>query len=166
MSTTGTQTPVTPPGTTTATDAHAIGSTPAAPARGAAPLASGKVTAVRDGKVVFAPVNTNYELELVCPSYSGPVNKPVKGMIRVKARKVWTVPSGGNFITPLSGPPKIIQGRVRELEKSWLIVQAGTPITVDLPDSDIVYDLACGPIVVGTIVNVTAFAGGTFELAR
>jgi hypothetical protein len=166
MSTTGTQIPVTPPSSTTATDATTTGSTPATPARGAAPVASGKVTAVRDGKVVFVPVNTNYELELVCPSYAGPVNKPVKGVIRVKARKVWTVPSGGNFITPLFGPPKIIQGRVRAMAKDWLVVQAGTVITVDLPDSDIVYDLANGDITVGAIVNVTAFAGGTFELAR
>jgi hypothetical protein len=81
MSTTGTQIPVTPPSSATATDAATTGSTPATAARGAAPLASGKVTAVRDGKVIFVPVNTNYELELVCPSYSGPVNKPVKGTI-------------------------------------------------------------------------------------
>ncbi|HEX8912533.1 MAG TPA: hypothetical protein VF796_09250 [Humisphaera sp.] len=153
---------------TTATDANNTGSTPVAqPAGSANPtLARGKVTAVRDGKVVFAPSNTNYELELVCPSYAGPVNKPVSGTIRVKARKVWTVPTGGAFITPLFGPPKIIQGRVRHLTKSTLVVHAGTTITVDLPDEEIVYDLADGPIAEGRMVNVTAFAGGTFELAK
>jgi hypothetical protein len=156
----------TPPDSTTATDANTTGSTPATTARGGAPLASGKITAVRDGKVVFVPVNTNYELELVCPSYAGPLNKPVKGVIRVKARKVWTVPTGGNFITPLFGPPKIIQGRVRALDRRWLAVQAGTTITVDLPDDDIVYDLANGAIAENTMVNVTAFAGATFELTK
>jgi hypothetical protein len=129
-------------------------------------LASGKVTSVKDGKIIFAPSNTNYELELVCANYAGPLNKPVKGTIRVRARKVWTVPSGGNFITPLFGPPKIIQGRVRHLERNVLVVHGGTPITVDLPDEDIVYDLANGPIAQNVMVNVTAFAGGTFELAK
>ena len=150
---------------TTATDTTTTGSTPATqPAGPAAPVASGKVTSVRDGKVTFVPVNTNYELELVCPGYAGPVNKPVKGVIRVKARKIWTVPSGGNFITPIFGPPKIIQGRVRALDRGSLVLQAGTPVTVELPDDDIVYDLANGPITTDVMVNVTAFAGATFEL--
>lgn len=126
--------------------------------------ATGKVTAVKDGKIVFAPTGTNYELELVCPKYSGPINKPVKGTVRVRARKVWTVPSGGNFITPIFGPPKIIQGRVRSLDARTLVVQAGTAITVELPDDDIVFDLANGAITEGVMVNVTAFAGGTFDL--
>ncbi len=126
--------------------------------------ASGKVTSIKDGKIIFAPTGTNYELELACPKYAGPVNKPVKGVVRVRARKVWTVPSGGNFITPLFGSPKIIQGRVRSLDTRTLVVQAGTMITVDLPDEDIVFDLANGAIGEGVIVNVTAFAGGTFEL--
>lgn len=128
--------------------------------------ASGKVTLVKDGKIIFAPTGTNYELELVCPKYAGPVNKPVRGTVRVKARKVWTVPSGGNFITPISGPPKIIQGRVRSLDARTLVVQAGTTITVDLPDEDIVFDLANGAIAEAVMVNVTAFAGGTFELVN
>ena len=127
-------------------------------------IVSGKVIAVREGRVVFAASNTNYETELVCLGYAGPVNKPVKGIIRVKARKVWTVPSGGAFVTPLFGPPKIIQGRVRAVEPKSLVVHAGVAITVDLPDDDIVYDLANGPIAEGAMVNVTAFAGGTFEL--
>jgi hypothetical protein len=151
---------------TTATEPGTTGSTPATSPRGNPFVASGKVTKVSDGKITFVAVNTNYELELVCPSYSGPVNKPVKGVIRVRARKVWTVPSGGNYITPLFGPPKIIQGRVRSLDKKTLVIQAGTAITVDLPDEDIVYDLANGAIAEGVIVNVTAFNGGTFELLK
>ena len=126
--------------------------------------ASGKVTAGKDGKIIFAPTGTNYELELSCPRYAGPIGKPVKGTIRVRARKVWTVPSGGNFITPIFGPPKIIQGRVRSLDARTLVIQAGTAITVDLPDEDIVFDLANGAIAEGVMVNVTAFPGGTFEL--
>jgi hypothetical protein len=151
---------------TTATEPATTGATPSTAPRGAPYVAAGKVTRASDGKVVFVPVNTNYELELVAASYAGPLNKPVKGIVRVRARKVWTVPSGGNFITPLFGPPKIIQGRVRSLDKRTLVVQAGTAITVDLPDEDIVYDLANGAISEGVLVNVTAFPGATFELVK
>jgi hypothetical protein len=127
--------------------------------------AAGKVTAVMDGQVVFSPANTSYELHLKSPSYAGPMNKPVKGTVRVTARKVWTVPSGGNFIAPIFGTPRIVQGRVRAMTARQIVVQAGTLVLVDLPDDDIVYDLATGPIAVGTLVNVTALPGASFDLA-
>ena len=124
----------------------------------------GKVTAVKDGGVVFVPANTSYELHLAAPSYGGPVGKPVKGVVRVRARKVWTVPSGGNFIAPIFGTPRIIQGRVRELGAGHMVVQAGALVRVELPNDEIVYDLADGPITVGRLVNVTALPGAAFEV--
>jgi hypothetical protein len=127
--------------------------------------ATGKVTAIKNGQVVFCPANTSYELYLNAPSYTGPVNKPLKGTVRVTARKVWTVPSGGNFIAPIFGPPRIIQGRVRALTARQIIVQAGTLVVVDLPDEDIIFDLATGAIAVGKLVNVTALPGASFEIA-
>ncbi len=33
--------------------------------------------------------------------YDGPTNTPVEAVVRVAARKVWTVPSGGNFVAPI-----------------------------------------------------------------
>src|SRR4029434_9836025 len=77
--------------------------------------ARGKVTAAKDGVVHFAPSGTIYELHLVAPSYSGTVGSLTQGIIRTVARKLWTVPSGGNFISPIFGPPRTIQGRVREV---------------------------------------------------
>jgi hypothetical protein len=136
------------------------------PPAGSAPelAATGKVTAVMDGQVVFNPANTSYELYLKSPSYAGPLRKPVRGTVRTTARKVWTVPSGGNFIAPIFGPPRIIQGRVRAITARQIVVQAGTLVVVDLPDDDLVYDLACGPITIGTLVNVTALPGASFDL--
>ena len=128
--------------------------------------ATGKVTAVSDGKVKFNPAGTNYDLHLVAPRYPGPVGKMIRGVVRLRARKVWTVPSGGNFITPLFGSPRIIQGRVKALEAHWLVVHASLPIYVELPDNDIVYDLAHGPITVGTLVNITTLPGGAFDFQQ
>jgi hypothetical protein len=128
-------------------------------------LASGKVTAINGTIVTFLPADTSYELQLLCPGYDGPIGKPVLGTIRISARKIWTVPSGGNFIAPIFGPPRIVQGRVRRLEQGSMVVQAGVAVLVELPDDDIAYDLARGPVRVGALVNVTALPGAQFSLA-
>jgi hypothetical protein len=126
--------------------------------------AHGKVTGTAGDLVTFVPANTTYELHLVAPGYSGAIKTPVDGIVRVKARKAYSVPSGGNFITPLYGPPKIIQGRVRAIDGNAIVVQAGTPVHVTLPGESSAVELANGAIAVGTIVNVVAFPGATFEL--
>jgi hypothetical protein len=132
------------------------------------PPARGKITSTAGGVVKFAPSDTNYVLHLSAPEVAGPLNTLIEGLIRVTARKVYTVPSGGNFITPIFGPPKIIQGRVRALDVNgrWMIVQAGTPVHVELPAEASAVELANGPISVGSLVNVVAFPGATFELAK
>lgn len=128
--------------------------------------ARGKVTAVKDGRVIFQPSNTNYELHLDAPGgkYAGPLNSLIDCLIRCDARKVWTVPSGGNFITPLFGPPRIIQGRVKYLDETTLVVQAGAPIIVSLPADEEKYELARGPVTLGGLVNITTLPGARFEL--
>jgi hypothetical protein len=129
--------------------------------------ASGKITAIREGLVIFNPAGTSYELQLVCPGYAGPLNSPVNGVIRVKARKIYTVPSGGLFITPIFGPPRIIQGRIRALDQQAMVLQAGgANITVDFPTDDDAFDLGNGALTIGRLANVVAMPGGTFELLR
>ena len=128
----------------------------------------GKVIAVKDeGRtVVFAPRGTSYELHLKSTApYTGPVNAPVEGIIRLTARKVYTVPSGGNFVTPIMGPPKIVQGRVRLADEKQLVLKAGANFVVDLPSADTAIDLMNGSIALNTMVNVVALPGATFELA-
>ena len=129
--------------------------------------AKGKITGVRDGQAVFHPAGTNYELHLnlVDGQPLTESDRPVEVTIRVRARKVWTVPSGGNFIAPIFGPPKIIQGRVKWLDERTLVVHAGTNFVVEMPGSDQALDLANGPIAVGTMVNVTVMPGATLELS-
>src|SRR6266516_5367604 len=126
----------------------------------------GKVTAVKDGFGVFLPHDTTYEMHLTTAKpYDGPVNAPVDVLIRLSARKVYTVPSGGNFITPILGPPKIVQGRFRYLDDRQLVVQAGAKVIVELPGADAAIDLDEGYIALNKMVNVVALPGATFELA-
>ena len=125
----------------------------------------GKILAVNDDSLVFAPFGTSYELFLkTAERYAGPTNTPVEVVIRATARKVWTVPSGGNFIAPIMGPPKIIQGRVVHADEKQLVVRAGAMFLIDLPTAEHAIDLPSGPITVGNMVNVTAFAGATVEI--
>jgi hypothetical protein len=128
--------------------------------------ASGKVTAVRDGVIVFNPSGTNYELQLAAANYDGPLNKPIKCVISATARKVYTVPSGGNFIVPIFGTPRIIQGQVRSATGKSLVVHAGCPIHVDLPNSDDAIDLTTGRITVGGMVNVVCLPGARVEVVQ
>jgi len=131
--------------------------------------ARGKVTEVRDGVVVFAPINTNYQLHLATAggrAYDGPVNEWIDAVVRLNARKVMTVPSGGNFVEPIFGRPRTIQGRVKFLTTRSMVVQAGLPIVVSLPQADSGIDLGEGAIRVGSMVNVMALPGATIEPIR
>ena len=130
------------------------------------PPARGKITSTAGGVVKFAPSDTNYVLHLSAPEVAVPLNTLIEGLIRVTARKVYTVPSGGNFIVPIFGPPKTIQGRVRALNGRSMVVQAGTPVHVELPAEASAVEMANGPISVGSLVNVVAFPGATFELVK
>jgi hypothetical protein len=127
--------------------------------------ARGRITAIEDSKVTFQPSNTNYELHLaVQKDFAGAVGSLVDGTIRVAARKLYTVPSGGNFIAPIFGPPRTIQGRVKFADARQIVVQAGVPVVVDLPSDDNALDLQEGGIGVGTLVNVVGLPGARFEL--
>ena len=124
--------------------------------------ARGKVAAVKDGVVTFAPSGTNYELHLVAPDFAGQVGTLTRGLIHVVARKVWTVPSGGNFVSPIFGPPRTIQGRVRRLDGATMVVHAGATFVVELPAADDGIGLASGGLAVGTMVNIMAMPGARF----
>jgi hypothetical protein len=127
--------------------------------------ARGKIVEARDGIVVFQPENTTYELHLATQGvYDGPINRPIEGLIRVKARKAWTVTSGGLWVAPIAGRPRTIQGRVRLIEGNQLVLHAGTPFLVDLPEGDATLSLLTGPIALNHMVNVVAFPGSRFEL--
>ncbi len=119
-----------------------------------------------DGTTARLAVNGfNYELELACTS-TAPTGSLVSGIIRAKARKVLTIPTGGNFVQPIFGSPKVIQGRIRYFEGNTLIVQAGALFHVELPPADDAIDLGDGPLAVGKTINATIFPGATLTLVN
>ena len=139
---------------------------PADAAHGLYQPAKGKVVEDRNGRVVFQPRGTNYELHLDCRDYRGPLRKPTSGVVRVRARKLYTVSSGGLFVAPILGTPRTIQGRVMAVSDDQIVIHAGGPVLVDLPADAHAVDLAGGPVAVGTMVNVVSMPGATFEPAE
>ncbi|HEY1921887.1 MAG TPA: hypothetical protein VGG44_03900 [Tepidisphaeraceae bacterium] len=127
-------------------------------------IARGKVTEARNATVIFQPLDTNYQLHLKSPKpYTGPIGQIISARIHAKAVKVYTVPSGGGFISPLFGPPKIIQGRAIQVDERMIVIRAGALISVELPAADEGVDLTDGPLAVGSIVNAVAMPGALFE---
>jgi hypothetical protein len=130
--------------------------------------ARGRIIEVDDRSIVFNPAGTTYQLHLTSSS-DGAISisdRPVQILIRVQARKVYTVPSGGNFVQPIFGPPKIIQGRVKFADDRTIVVQAGVPIICELPVAESAIDLPEGPLRVGHMANVVALRGATFQFAE
>jgi hypothetical protein len=127
-------------------------------------IARGKVTEAKDSRVVFQPFDTNYQLHLqTAKPYTGPIGQLINARIHAKAVKVYTVPSGGGFISPLFGPPKIIQGRAVQVDDRMVVIRAGALVTVELPTADEGVDLSEGPLAVGSLVNAVTMPGATFE---
>ena len=125
----------------------------------------GRVSANRDDRtIVFHPNGTNYALHLQpAEPYGGPIDEPIDALIRVSARKVYTVPSGGNFIAPIVGPPKIVQGRVRLIDGVYVVIHAGANFIVELPAGESAIDLNSGAITLGSMMNVVMLPGATVE---
>jgi hypothetical protein len=137
----------------------------------ASALGRGRIAERRGGLVVFKPRGTNYELHLENDGFAGETDKPVSAVIHVDARKVYTVPSGGNFVAPIMGTPRIVQGRVLDIvpessgRPASLIIKAGAVVVARLPEESHAVDLGNGSIEIGSLVNVVALPGATLELA-
>lgn len=129
------------------------------------PGTRGKILRIDAGRVVFHVLETNYELHLETgDDLSGLVGKKVSGRVRVSARKIYGVPSGGNFVQPVLGTPRIIQGRVIGVTGSSITVKAGAVFVVELPTGQDTIDLHHGAIGEGSLVNVVALPGARFEV--
>lgn len=127
-------------------------------------VVKGKVVGSTPAGIIFAPSNTTYELELA-GSFGGKVDTLVGVQIRAQGRKLLTVPAGGNFVTPIKGPPKVAQGRVLAIEGNTLVVKAGVVMSITLPTEEHALDLNNGDIKVGGMVNITLMPGAKIEVA-
>jgi len=127
-------------------------------------LTRGTVLSASEGRLILGVDGTNYQLHLDCPA-SLVAGQSVQGSVVVRARKIWTIPAGGCFIAPISGPSRVVQGRVKAVNGRRLMVQAGTAVCIELPEDRSACDLKNGELVPGVMVNITTFQGARFEPA-
>ncbi len=100
--------------------------------------ARGVLAAASPERVTISFPGTDYRLILaVYQSPSTPVGKKINGSIRVQAKRVDVVRTGGKYIEPLDGTPRRIQGEVvaSDTGENTLTVNAGVPIICKLTDA-------------------------------
>lgn len=87
--------------------------------------------------VTFAVPGTDYQILLgVLTRVTSPTGKRLVGTIRVSARRIDLVHTGGRYIEPVYGRPRRIQGNVIavDLASKSLIIDACVPMVVKPTD--------------------------------
>lgn len=109
--------------------------------------------------IVISIPDTSYQLHLIPTS---PVTTKkgdrIIGTIRLSARRIDVVQTGGRYVEPVFGRPRRVQGTVIAIERDAIVVQAGVPIWVQPTDPRQSPD----GFAVGQFVSFDALEGGTF----
>lgn len=122
-------------------------------------LARGELLQTASTHIVFGVPNTSYQLHLVPTSpITTAVGKRLIGTIRVQARRIDVVGTGGQFVEPVFGRPRRVQGTVVRSEGGAVVVDAGVPIHAVPTDARQKPE----QFEVGQMVSFDAVAGGTF----
>ena len=104
-------------------------------------------------KVVLGIPGTNYELSLDpgegMNAESCELGRRIRGRVHAKALKVHRPAAGGNFIEPVHGHPRIVQGTVLANAPSsrQLLIDLVVPVWVELMDSQSTADFTTGDLV-------------------
>ncbi|MFP4144538.1 MAG: hypothetical protein ACOCTI_05810 [Phycisphaeraceae bacterium] len=128
-----------------------------------APAVTGRIDEISDQQIVLEVLGTDYRLHLVpVGRIAGEKGDRVTGVIRLQARRVDVVPSGGRFVEPVFGRPRRLQGRVLggDLGENTLFLHCGAPVVAKLSEPQQARDFA-----VGQMVSFDALAGASFETA-
>lgn len=76
-------------------------------------VATLRVASIADGLAEFTVPGTQYRLHLVVDAdFAATVGQRVRGRVHGQAQRMHRAGAGGNFIEPLQGRPRIVQGTV------------------------------------------------------
>ena len=101
-------------------------------------------------RIVLAIPNSDYRLHLVVHGeVCGEIGRSLHGHIDVNANRIDVCEAGGQFIDPVMGRPRTIQGRVRaaDAEHDVLIVQSKVPWRVHVKAPQKASDFEFGSLV-------------------
>jgi len=112
------------------------------------------------GSFLVSVPGTEYVLDLVSGGATAvPLGKRVTGSVSGRAQKLHRAHAGGEFIEPVEGHPRIVQGRVRETDPTGnrLLLQAVVPMWITLSA-----DQSARSFMAGDIVNFYMESGVVF----
>jgi hypothetical protein len=93
-------------------------------------------TATKPPFVKFSVPNTSYELHLrATGAIAAQPGKRLIGLVRAQARRIDITTTGGQFIEPVMGRPRRVQGTVIAVVNGAVVVDAGIPIHCTPTDS-------------------------------
>lgn len=125
-------------------------------------LAAGRLTEQREGLIVLSVPGSDYRLHLAVERALGAaVGDKLTGTIRVVAKRIDVVPSGGRYVEPVYGRPRRVQGRVvaTDAGAGTITVHAGVPVVAKVNDAR----QNAGQFSVGDLVSFDAEPGARFE---
>ena len=129
-------------------------------------LVQARVKSFTDDEVVLAIPGTDYQLHLVptmSPREMGlEVGKRARGIIRGRALRIHPAEGGGRFIEPVWGAPRIVAGRVLDVnaELRTVLVDVAVPMWYAVPEEQ-----DWSVLQEGRLVNMYVESGTTFETA-
>lgn len=123
-------------------------------------IARGTLLEKQSDRIVLGIHGTDYRLHLhVAAPIAASIGSSITGRIEAHARRIDVTRTGGHFIDPVYGRPRIIQGRVIEtaLEHPMMVVKAVVPLHIRVRPPQKPSDFE-----VGAIVNFSVDPGAQF----
>lgn len=137
-----------------------------APSQKSQYLARGVLESLAEDKLVLSIPGTDYRLTLVpsvpVAAITTPIGRRIKGTIHAEALRMHAAAGGGRFIEPVYGQPRIVAGKVLEIDEAsrQVVVDVAVPmILTTLPEQR--FDI----FTVGSLVNFYVKSGATFTPA-
>lgn len=118
-------------------------------------------TATKPGYIILQVPDTSYQLHLrPASAVATAVGKRLVGSIRVRARRVDDVQTGGRYVEPVAGRPRRVQGTVVAVDTgaNTVTVNAGVPIELELTDAR----QSASQFEAGHLVSADVLEGATF----
>lgn len=119
-----------------------------------------EATAGRPSCLIFEVPNTSYQLYLrPGGEVTTPKGKRLIGTILAQAKRIDVVTTGGQYVEPVTGRPRRVQGTVVGVEGNAVVVDAGVPIHCTPTDAR----QSASQFQVGQFVSFDVMDGASFK---
>lgn len=116
------------------------------------------------GVGTFAVPGTDYRIALLVPEdFAAPTGRRIRGRVRGRALRMHRTSAGGNFIEPLEGRPRIVQGTVLAIDPAAdeVILDLVVPFRISMAEGQTAAEFATGEM-----VNFYMHPGASFTPER